>query len=172
MSNEDVYLENERLVTFTMKRDFPQYLGDEDAMQEGRIGLWRAVTSYDPSKGYSLSTLAVPSIHNHIAMYIKYMKKLSALNTVSLYDPASADEDAKEVVEQIPYYEDLDWHVDFSRFFESLSKSSQNMISMRAKGYTDEEVSAEAGVTREAIRQKRKKVYEMYKRFKKEGVVR
>ena len=53
---------HEGLVRWVVRR---QYLGDlafADALQEGRLGLWRALAGYDPSRGTAFSSYAVPAI--------------------------------------------------------------------------------------------------------------
>ena len=51
-----------------------QILGDlpyDEAIQAGRIGLWRAVLGYDPDRGSTFSTYAWPSITHHIWRAVK-----------------------------------------------------------------------------------------------------
>jgi RNA polymerase sigma factor (sigma-70 family) len=51
-----------------------QVLGDlayEEALQAGRIGLWRAILNYDPDRGVAFSTYAWPSIARHIWRAVK-----------------------------------------------------------------------------------------------------
>ncbi len=51
-----------------------QVLGDlpyADALQAGRIGLWRAIVRFDPSRGYAFSTYAWPSIVHHVWREVK-----------------------------------------------------------------------------------------------------
>jgi RNA polymerase sigma factor (sigma-70 family) len=46
-----------------------QVLGElpfEEALQAGRIGLWRAILGFDPEQGFAFSTYAWPSIRHHI----------------------------------------------------------------------------------------------------------
>ncbi len=46
-----------------------QVLGDlpfKEALQAGRIGLWRAILGFDPQRGYAFSTYAWTSIARHI----------------------------------------------------------------------------------------------------------
>ena len=51
-----------------------QVLGDlpyAEALQAGRIGLWRAILRFDPSRGYAFSTYAWPSIVHHVWQAVK-----------------------------------------------------------------------------------------------------
>jgi len=58
--------EHERLVHWVVHR---QWLGDlpyAEAVQAGRIALWRALLGYDPQRGYTFSTYAVPALERAI----------------------------------------------------------------------------------------------------------
>ncbi|TLM98148.1 sigma-70 family RNA polymerase sigma factor, partial [bacterium] len=51
-----------------------QCLGDvpfAEALQAGRIGLWRAILGYDPQQGWAFSTYAWPAIMRHIWQAVK-----------------------------------------------------------------------------------------------------
>jgi len=51
-----------------------QVLGElpfDEALQAGRIGLWRAILGFDPSRGLAFSTYAWPSIKHHIWRAVK-----------------------------------------------------------------------------------------------------
>jgi RNA polymerase sigma factor (sigma-70 family) len=51
-----------------------QVLGDlpyAEALQAGRIGLWRAILRFDPSRGHAFSTYAWPSIVHHVWRAVK-----------------------------------------------------------------------------------------------------
>jgi len=58
--------EHERLVHWVVHR---QWLGDlsyAEAVQAGRIALWQALRRYDPRRGYTVSTYAVPAMQRAI----------------------------------------------------------------------------------------------------------
>lgn len=58
--------EHERLVHWVVRR---QWLGDlpyAEAVQAGRIALWQAIRRYDPRRGHTFSTYAVPAIQRAI----------------------------------------------------------------------------------------------------------
>lgn len=54
--------EHEGLVRWVVCQQRLRGLPFEDAVQAGRIGLWHALQSYDPSRGTRLSSYAVPAI--------------------------------------------------------------------------------------------------------------
>jgi RNA polymerase sporulation-specific sigma factor len=62
-ANESALLaQHERLVTWVVRQQRLGPLSFADALHEGRIGLWHALRRYDPSRGTTFSTYAVPAI--------------------------------------------------------------------------------------------------------------
>jgi RNA polymerase sigma factor (sigma-70 family) len=53
---------HEGLVRWVVRRQGLAGLPFDDALHEGRIGLWSALRHYDPSRGTAFSTYAVPTI--------------------------------------------------------------------------------------------------------------
>ena len=90
MKEEELYIQNENLVYFIISKYYPDYLGDEDLAQECKIGLWRAVTSYDETKS-TFSTFASKCIVNTILHYFRNNK--NKIKTVSLDQPAFNSDD-------------------------------------------------------------------------------
>jgi RNA polymerase sigma factor (sigma-70 family) len=62
---------HKRLVVFVTRRQALGKLSYEEAIQAGRIGLWKAILGYDPDKGYAFSTYAYPSITRRIWLAVK-----------------------------------------------------------------------------------------------------
>lgn len=54
--------QHERLVHWVVRRQWLGSLSFQDALHEGRIGLWSALRQYDPQRGTAFSTYAVPAI--------------------------------------------------------------------------------------------------------------
>jgi len=54
--------QHEGLVHWVVRRQWLGSLSYAEALQAGRIGLWRALQGYDPSRGTAFSTYAVPAI--------------------------------------------------------------------------------------------------------------
>jgi RNA polymerase sigma factor (sigma-70 family) len=80
-----------------------QVLGDlpyAEAIQAGRIGLWRAIMRFDPSRGYAFSTYAWPSIVHHVWRAVKVHARAWRSESVEAYSEwqhiASADPAALE----------------------------------------------------------------------------
>lgn len=58
--------EHETLVHWVVHRQWLGPLPYQEAVQAGRIGLWRAVKGYDPGRGHAFSTYAVPAIRRAV----------------------------------------------------------------------------------------------------------
>jgi RNA polymerase sigma factor (sigma-70 family) len=58
--------EHENLVHWVVHRQWLGPLPYLDAVQAGRIGLWRALRRYDPERGHAFATYAVPAIQRAV----------------------------------------------------------------------------------------------------------
>ena len=73
-----------------------QVLGDLpflEALQAGRIGLWRAILGYDPARGFAFSTYACPCIMRQVWRAVKLYARdqTSAESDVEMPLPATPD---------------------------------------------------------------------------------
>ena len=50
MYDETLFHENIKLIYWLIRKYYPQYIYDDDVIQCGMIGLWKASKSYDPEK--------------------------------------------------------------------------------------------------------------------------
>ena len=57
---------HEGLVHYIVGRQYWGEVSKDDLLQEGRIGLWRAIQGYDPGRGVSFSTYASVAIERRI----------------------------------------------------------------------------------------------------------
>ncbi len=86
---------NLRLVAHIVKK-FSSYNGDcDDLISIGTIGLIKAITTFDQSKGTRLATYAARCIENEILMQIRSAKKIQS--EVSLHDPIGVDREGNEI---------------------------------------------------------------------------
>lgn len=92
----DVLIErNLRLVAHVVKKY--QGLGEDsdDLISIGTIGLIKAVSTYDMTKGSRLATYAARCIDNELLMMLRSRKKTS--REVSLYEPIGTDKEGNEI---------------------------------------------------------------------------
>lgn len=67
--------QHEALVQAVVRRQVLADLSFEEALQAGRIGLWRAILGYDPSRGWAFSTYAWPAIMRHVWQAVKAQRR-------------------------------------------------------------------------------------------------
>jgi RNA polymerase sigma factor (sigma-70 family) len=89
--------EHERLVHWVVRRQWLGELTYAEAVQAGRIALWRALRGYDPQRGYAFSSYAVPAIARAIWRAVAQARPHA--QEVLTPDPPQAAPDLDEVVE-------------------------------------------------------------------------
>jgi RNA polymerase sigma factor (sigma-70 family) len=62
---------HERLVHAVVRQQWSGGWRYEEVVQEGRIGLWRAILKYDPERGMAFSTYAWPAIARQVWAAVK-----------------------------------------------------------------------------------------------------
>ncbi len=87
---------NLRLVAHTAKKYTMTGATPDELISIGTIGLIKALSSFDGSKGARLGTYAVSCIQNEILMYIRASKKYTG--EVSMHEPVGMDRDGNEIV--------------------------------------------------------------------------
>jgi RNA polymerase sigma factor (sigma-70 family) len=63
---EALLVEHKRLIYVVVRRQYPGKCDYADLIQEGWIGLWRAILHFDPERGSAFSTYAGRAIRNQI----------------------------------------------------------------------------------------------------------
>ena len=66
---EQIYLDNERLVYKFATKYY--LLKDEDMLQSLKLAMYRAIISYDSSKGYTLSTYIYKVLYNEYCYHFR-----------------------------------------------------------------------------------------------------
>ena len=85
---------NMRLVAHIAKK-YSGVADSDDLISVGSIGLIKAISTFQPGKGTTLSTYTARCIENEILMLIRSNKKYR--NTLSLSDPIGIDKDGNEL---------------------------------------------------------------------------
>jgi RNA polymerase sporulation-specific sigma factor len=86
---------NLRLVAHIVKKYSNTGKDADDLISIGTIGLIKAITTFDNSKGTRLATYAARCIENEILMTIRSSKKVQ--NQLSLQDPIGIDKEGNEI---------------------------------------------------------------------------
>ena len=82
--------QHEPLVRWVVRRQHLGRLAYEDAVQEGRIALWQAIRRFDPARGTTFSTYAVPAIRH--AVWQAVAREQASLRTGSAVSLVAPDE--------------------------------------------------------------------------------
>ena len=143
---------HERLVPFVVRRQALGKLPFAEAVQAGRIGLWKAILGYDRQRGYAFSTYACTAIARHIWQAVKRAERADPENvgvvptvTIDEADPAVVWE-ASAVSEAI--------HDAVERLPERLRDIIMARYGLSGKSETSyRKIGATLGLTGERIRQ-------------------
>jgi RNA polymerase sigma factor (sigma-70 family) len=73
------------LVHAVVRRQVLGELPYAEALQAGRIGLWRAIVRFDPDRGYAFSTYAWRSIVHHVWRAVKVHTRAARIAHVAAY---------------------------------------------------------------------------------------
>ena len=98
---------NLRLVAHIMKKYYAQTADQEDLISIGTIGLIKAVTTFDTSKGARLATYAARCVENEILMYFRSMRKSAQDVSLSDYIETGADGAALSLMDVVSEDTDL-----------------------------------------------------------------
>lgn len=155
MTPEELYLQHEGLVRWTLNKYYPDFICDEDLTQEGRIGLWRACLAYSEEKELAFSTLAVPYIrnalrHGYEKLYGRSLGKRRLLWSVqSLYEPVTYD---KELLLQdvIPGDADVVF-LDISGALNQMSERDREILYLSIDGFSQKEIAKRVHVSERTV---------------------
>lgn len=98
-------VEHEKLVGWVVRRQWSGGLPYADRLQEGRIGLWRALQGYDPERGTAFSTYAVPAIARAVWRAVTLAQRKPP-EQLTPHPPQEAP-DLEEHLERVLSYETL-----------------------------------------------------------------
>ena len=141
---------NLRLVAHVAKKYQNTDIDQEDLISIGSIGLIKAVSTFDYTKGSRLATYACRCIENELLMCFRSRKKTS--REVSLYEPIGTDKEGNEIhLLDIIESEGDDACESCSRkeeaeklyrvYFEALTPQEQEVIKFRYGLFGEEELT-------------------------------
>lgn len=96
------------LVQAVVRQQFLDSLPFGEALQAGRVGLWRAILGYDPHRGLAFSTYAWPCIMRHVWRAVKDHACQESRPTVGLLPADTLAADPATLVDAIALQQTLD----------------------------------------------------------------
>lgn len=118
------------LVYFLIRKYYPSYIGNEDVIQEGMLGLIKAVDTWDKEKS-ELSTYASRCITNQIKLYFRIQSKQAPCRSLEevIYNDGSSEGIRGE--DTLPGEVDVDFgSIVFNRFLDTLTEEERLFLEM------------------------------------------
>lgn len=175
---------NLRLVAHIIKKYYSSVRDQDDLISIGTIGLMKAVTTFDYTKGIRLATYASRCIENEILMQFRANKKTA--QDVSIMEPIDTDKDGHPltlmdvIAEDDTILDDLDLKINAEKLYrymeETLDDREKEIIRWRygliGDGLTQREVAKKLNISRSYVSRIEKKALDKLKRRFDEGDVR
>lgn len=111
--SDEQMAQHEGLVRWVVRQQWLGGLPFDDALHEGRLGLWSALCRYDPQRGTAFSSYAVPAITRAVWHAVALHRRLSCptdlrsdstgnIDPVELIHRAQVDSALRDLIEQLP----------------------------------------------------------------------
>ncbi len=168
---------NLRLVAHIVKKYYAANSDQDDLISIGTIGLIKAVSTFNNSKGIRLATYAARCIENEILMYFRNLKKSS--QDVYISDPIDTDGDgnALTLIDVIADEKDIAEETDTKIKLEKLRVMLSGLLEEREKQIiymrygiggceemTQREIAKKLGISRSYVSRIEKSVLEKLRR--------
>ena len=159
---------NLRLVAHIIKKYYSTYRDQEDLISIGTIGLIKAVSSFDYTKGTRFATYASRCIENEILMHFRSKKKTQ--NDVSISAPVDVDKDGNSISlmdiiqDETNILDSIDLNIQSHKLYQFLQSQldprEQQILTLRYGLYgtiplTQREVAKRLGISRSYVSRRR-----------------
>lgn len=156
------------LVRFVLKQYYPMHLYDDDYIQEGMIGLWKALKRFDSSRGVRFSTFAVICILGEVRSYIR--REMRRPTTYSLDFPITEEGDytlGDTLYSDCDMFEDrllnkIDTERDLLHLKNQIDDIGRNILYLKIEDKSQREIAEELGVSRTKVFNEIKSIKEKY----------
>ncbi len=168
---------NLRLVAHIIKKYYSTYRDQEDLISIGTIGLIKAVSSFDYTKGTKFATYASRCIENEILMHFRNKKK--SMHDVYLSDSIDTDKDGNAITlidimpDETNILDSIDLNIQSHKMYQliqaNLSEREKKILTMRYGLYgtrplTQREVAKKLDISRSYVSRIEKKALEELRR--------
>ena len=148
---EQKIIDNMGLVHYVLHKYFPLYIDNQDNIQNGYVGLIKAVDSFDESTGNTFSTYASRCIFNEIAMDLRRRNKYA--KDISLH-AVLAEGDTRDdplIIEDVLSYEDDYTPLYIQEFVQCLDERETTVLRYLMAGKNQTYISNRLGMTRSNV---------------------
>ncbi len=159
---------NTQLVYFVFNENYQDYREhEEDLIQEGFMGLWKACQTFDASRGTKFSTYAVKVIKNEMGMYLRRMARHSS--NLSLDNFIGMPEDGTTFLNMLEDTPENKLTVKEEYILMSLKKAAERMnctdiLEMRLKGMKQVDIAKELGIHQATVSERMRTLYNMVRK--------
>lgn len=167
---------NLRLVAHIIKKYYSTVRDQDDLISIGTIGLIKAVSTFDYTKGIRLATYASRCIENEILMHFRSNRKTA--QDVSISDPIDTDKDGHPltlidvIAEDDTIVDDLELKINAEKLYryiqECLNDREKEIVEWRyglvGGGLTQREVAKKLNISRSYVSRIEKKALEKLRR--------
>lgn len=148
---EQKIIDNMGLVHYVLHKYFPLYIDNQDNIQNGYVGLIKALDSFDESTGNTFSTYASRCIFNEIAMDLRRRNKYA--KDISLH-AVLAEGDTRDdplTIEDVLSYEDDYTPLYIQEFVQCLDEREITVLRYLMAGKNQTYISNRLGMTRSNV---------------------
>lgn len=144
----DYFNENRNFSKFILKRYFIEFLHDDDMNQVADLGLWKACTTFNHSKGTKFTAYATRVIRNEVFQEMRKRKKI--IQTVSLDEPISDEMPNVSMGDCIPDNYDFISEIAIKRnvhnMFCGSTHKQRKIVTLYVNGLSRKEIAEKTGV--------------------------
>jgi RNA polymerase sigma factor (sigma-70 family) len=160
MTKQQLVEQNMNLVYHLIHRHYPTFVGDEDVVQAGMLGLCKAADNWDESKTV-FSTYAGKCILNEINSEFRARKKHHGALSLD-YEVTDGDGEKTTFGDFVVGEEDVGY-IDFDPLYRSLSPVEQQIFDLRRKGATNSEIARLVGSGETFVQRKLRKIKALWR---------
>lgn len=158
---QELFNKNTNLVHYIINKYFSSEdsIDYDDMTQEGFIGLWKAVKTYDESKGIKFSTYAGRCIYNNIGMVrrsinkkYKYNIQIESLdNVLNVLNAEDSEIEFHEMIEDSHSLDDFEMIELYDCIDKVCNDFEKSCVILKASGYSIKDICKVFGYSRTSI---------------------
>lgn len=155
MTIQTLINENMNLVYYIVNKYYPTFVGDEDIIQCGMVGLCKAANTWDENKS-TFSTYAGKCIRNEINLEFRDRKKYHGVLSLDYEYSNDSDEDIT-LKDMVVGQDDVDY-VDTTFIYQNLNPLECEIVDCKRKGMTTIEIANQLGCSKKTVATKIRKI--------------